>query len=202
LTLSVAASSTSGRALTAEERREVAHAAAYLEQVVAAQKEIQEFVAARLTALAPNGCALVGPDVMAHMIGLAGGSLDELSRIPACNLQILGQNQVPQASSSSMSHRPPAPAVASRRTHEGVLASCDLVQQLPRALQHKALKVVAAKLALAIRCDLVASTSSHNNNINNNTNNTHGLAFRQQCQDAFHKWQEPDRAPVLKALPK
>jgi U4/U6 small nuclear ribonucleoprotein PRP31 len=194
LTLSVAASSTSGRALTADERRAVAEAASYLQQVIAAQSEIQEFVSARLTALAPNGCALVGPDVMAHMIGLAGGSLDELSKIPACNLQIVGQNHAGQPSSTA----------ASRRTHEGVLASCDLVQQLPRALQHKALKVVAAKLALAIRCDLVASASSSSSRQGNvgDSNDQHGRTFRQQCQETFHKWQEPDRAPVLKALPK
>lgn len=191
LTLTVAASTTSGRPFTSQQQRErVRQAATYLEQVLKVQAELQAFVAARLAILAPNCCALVGPDVTAKVLALGGGSLHELSRIPSSNLQILGQNlrganHGGQRSNLS-AHAPKA--------HEGVLAGCDLVQSLPRIYQHKALKMVAAKFALAVRCDMTLQGATDPV--------SSGLAFRRQLEEKFQKLLEPARAPTLKALPK
>jgi RNA processing factor Prp31 len=63
-------------------------------------------------------------------------------------------------------------------------------------MRSKALKLVAAKLALAIRCDFV--------NVDTGRPRTAdpGRAFREQIEQKFAQLQEPDKAPVLKALPK
>lgn len=53
------------------------------------KEAILKYIESRMVFLAPNLTALVTPPVAARMIGLAGG-LEELSKIPACNLQVLG----------------------------------------------------------------------------------------------------------------
>lgn len=73
---------------------------------------------------------------------------------------------------------------------------CELIQRCPKPMRRKALKVVAAKLALAIRCDFVNYESGRPRSARS------GLAFRQEIEQKFVKLREPDKAPVLKALPK
>jgi len=42
--------------------------------------------------IAPNTCAIVGSSITAKLISSAGG-IQELSRIPASNIQVLGQQK-------------------------------------------------------------------------------------------------------------
>jgi U4/U6 small nuclear ribonucleoprotein PRP31 len=100
-----------------------------------------------MESLAPSVCALVGPSTAAVLLGLAGG-IAELSKIPTCNLQVLGQVKQNAASRAGM-------LSSASKPHTGILAKCELVKSCPSYLQKKALKVVAAKLALAARCDFV-----------------------------------------------
>ena len=51
--------------------------------------EILRFVQSRMHALAPNTSTLLGADVTAKLMATAGG-LRALSRIPSCNLQVVG----------------------------------------------------------------------------------------------------------------
>ena len=188
ITISVAGSTTSGRPLTQDELATVEQAAAYMEELSQVQRELTLFVESRMESLAPGICALVGPTTAARILGLAGG-LAELSRIPACNLQVLGQvkqNAASRAGMSSMATKP----------HTGILAECDLVKSCPSYLQRKALKVVAAKLALAARFDFV------NVDTGRKRSDSAGLKFRQEIETKIASWQTPDKAPVLKALPK
>jgi U4/U6 small nuclear ribonucleoprotein PRP31 len=188
ITISVAGSTTSGRLLTTKELDQVDDAATYIEDIIKVQTELAEFVEHRMESLAPSVCALVGASTAARLIGLAGG-LAELTKIPACNLQVLGQVKQNAASRAGLS------SISTRR-HQGVLMDCDLVKQCPKHLQKKALKTVAAKLALAARCDFV----------NVNTGRTRsaqtGRHFRDEIETKLHKMLEPDKAPTLKALPK
>ena len=115
------------------------------------------------------------------------GSLAALSQIPASNLQVVGQ--VKQG-------RTTVGGTAQRAPHQGVLVESDIVQRCPKSLQQKALKLVASKLALAIRCDFVNFDSGRPRSAEA------GVAFRSQIEDKLNKLAEPDKAPVLKALPK
>lgn len=188
ITISVSSSTTAGRPLTPEELDAVDRAATYMEEISEVQQELTRFVESRMESLAPSVCAIIGPTIAAIMLGLAGG-LAELSRIPACNLQVLGQvkqNATSRAGFSSMNTKP----------HTGILAHCHLVKSVPSYLQKKTLKVVAAKLALATRCDFT------NVDTGRPRSDVAGRRFRDEIETKIAAWQTQDKAPVLKALPK
>jgi U4/U6 small nuclear ribonucleoprotein PRP31 len=188
ITISVAGSTTSGRLLTTRELEQVDDAATYIENIIQVQNELAEFVEQRMESLAPSICALVGAPTAARLIGLAGG-LAELTKIPACNLQVLGQVKQNAASRAGLS------SISTSR-HQGVLMDCDLVKQCPKHLQKKALKTVAAKLALSARCDFVNVDTGRTRSAQT------GRKFRDDIEAKFHKWLEPDKAQTLKSLPK
>lgn len=188
ITISVAASTTSGRPLTEDELTRLEQALQYVEDILQVQAELTQFVESRMESLAPSVCALVGPSTAAKLVGLAGG-LAELSKIPSCNLQVLGQVKQNSASRAGMSS-------ISTRPHQGILGECDLVTRTPKSLQRKTLKMAAAKLALAARCDFVNVDTGRIRSA------ATGRKFREEIESKIQKWQEPDQAPVLKALPK
>jgi U4/U6 small nuclear ribonucleoprotein PRP31 len=188
ITLSVAGSTTSGRLLTGSELETIGMIASYIEDIIKVQDKLTQFIERRMEGLAPSVCALIGSSVAARLVGLAGG-LAELSKIPACNLQVLGQvrqNSTSRAGLSAVHSKP----------HQGVLSECDLVKRCPQHLQKKALKTVAAKLALAARCDFVNVDTGRSRSA------ASGSLFRMEIEAKVEKWQEPDKAPTLKALPK
>ena len=188
LTVSVSASTAAGRLLLETELKTIDTIATYIEQIIQCQTQLTQFVQSHMEGLAPSVCALVGPIVAARLVGLAGG-LAELSKIPACNLQVLGQVRQNASSRAGLS-------AAHTKPHQGVLAECDLVHTCRKDLQRKALKVVAAKLALAARCDFV------NVDMGRPRSAASGNKFRDEIERKFETWQEPDKAPTLKALPK
>lgn len=192
ITISVAASTTSGMPLTQHQLTHVQQCADYMDDIYAIQKELTAFVESRMTALAPSMCALIGPSTAAKLVGLAGG-LGALSNIPACNVQVLGQIKHNATSKAGLAT---TSTITQAQHHVGVLAECDLVQSVPSYLQKKTLKVVAAKLVLAARCDFVNVDTGRKRSA------TSGIAFRQEILNKIQEWQAPHKAQVLKALPK
>lgn len=188
ITISVAGSTTSGRPLTDAELNQVDAAAAYMEELLVVQKELMAFVESSMESLCPSICALIGPSTAARLLGLAGG-LHELTKIPSCNLQVMGQVKHNSESRAGLSG-------ASLKQHVGLLAESDIVQSVPRQYQKKATKVVAAKLSLAARFDFVNVDTGRTRSAST------GLMLKAELLEKFEKWQEPDKAPVLKALPK
>jgi len=187
ITISVAGSTTLGRPLTDEELKLLDTRATYIENLLEIQTELVKFVEDSMESLAPSICALIGPSTAARLLGLAGG-LAEITKIPACNLQVMGQVKHSSSSRAGLSG-------ASTKQHVGILADCDLVQSVPKQLQKKALKAVAAKLALAARYDFVNVDTGRARSAQT------GRQFRQDLNEKFEKLQEPDKAQVLKALP-
>jgi U4/U6 small nuclear ribonucleoprotein PRP31 len=181
ITLTVSESTSDGRPLTDDEFQHVQEITTYMEEIIRVQSLLMDYIEKHMEGLAPSVCALIGPRVAAKLLAITG-DLAALSKIPSCNLQVLGQ--VKQSRATHSTH------------HEGVLMECDLVQRCPKPMRRKALKVVAAKLALAIRCDYVNYESGRPRSARS------GMAFRQEIEQKFVKLQEPDKAPVLKALPK
>lgn len=51
--------------------------------------KIFEYVESRMTFIAPNLSMIVGASTAAKLVGLAGG-LTRLSKMPACNVLVLG----------------------------------------------------------------------------------------------------------------
>lgn len=202
ITLSVASSTTSGVPLTQSQLDHVNQCIAYIEQVLDIKERLIHHVEQHMEYLAPNMVALIGPTLAARMVSTAGG-MAELCRIPSCNLQVLGQQKSTSASRAGLSTSIAAAASMSAATttrnvlkpHEGILAECDLYNAVQSHFQRKALKVIAAKLALCIRCDYVNLESGRAKT------KTSGLKFRSEIESKFVKWEEPDKAQVVKALP-
>jgi U4/U6 small nuclear ribonucleoprotein PRP31 len=208
ITISVAGSTTSGRTLSTEEWAIVQSSCLYMDRVESVQRELSTFLEQKMESLAPNVCAIVGPTLAARLLGLAGG-IGELANLPACNLQVLGQLKHSALSRAGLS-------TYHTRPHMGILAECDIIQRCPTHLQRRALKLVASKVVLAARCDYIhAETGRPHSTTTTTTTTTAGQPQPQQRQQAavaqqflreistkITKWDEPDKAPVIKALPK
>lgn len=188
ITISVAASTTSGRLLTGLELEAIDFSVTYIEKLLEIQQQLIIFVEYSMESLCPSICALIGSSLAARLLGLTGG-LQELTKIPSCNLQVLGQIKVNSESRAGFSS-------TNAKQHAGVLVDCELVQSISNAHRQKALKAVAGKLALAARYDFSNVDSGRPRNA------SVGVSYKDQLRVKFEKWQEPDRAPVLKALPK
>lgn len=180
ITISVAGSTTSGRQLDEKELERLREIGDVINCIKSHQEEMQAFVERRMKEWAPNTSALLGEALAAKLVG-AGGGLQELSKIPACNLQVIGQGTKGAASRH----------VGSSSQESSLLYQSELVCSCPSKFRRKAVKVVAAKVALAIRCDLASGKDSSS-----------GQTFRRSIEEKFQQWQTPDKAPVLKALPK
>lgn len=189
ITISVAGSTTSGRTLSTDEWALVESSCTYMDQVELAKKELTTFLEQQMESIAPNVSAIVGPTIAARLLGLAGG-IAELAKIPACNLQVLGQFKHSALSRAGLS-------TYHTRPHTGILAECDIIQRCPLHLQRKALKLVASKIVLAARCDYIQAETGR-------TTAAAGAAqqFLREISTKIAKWDEPDKAPVVKALPK
>jgi U4/U6 small nuclear ribonucleoprotein PRP31 len=188
ITISVAGSTTSGRPLSDEELTLVNASCQYLDELRSTQQELTTFVESKMELWAPNVCALIGPAIAAQLLASTGG-LSELSKIPACNLQLLGKNKSTSLSRGGM-------ATQARVQHAGYLMECDMVESMPNYLKLKAAKAVAGKLALAARADHV------NVECGRRRSSEVGDKFREELRTKFGKWEEPDKAQVVKALPK
>ena len=187
ITISVAGSTTNGRPLTDDEMERVLVACRYLDELKNTREELTLFVESRMERWAPNICALIGSSLAAKLLASTGG-LAELSKIPACNLQLLGKVKSTSAARGGLATH--------SRTHAGYLAECDLVAVMPNYLKMKAVKAVAGKLALVARTDHVNVESGRKRS------NEVGRKFHEELRSKFAKWEEPDKAQVVKALPK
>ena len=137
------------------------------------------FVESRMTSVAPNLSALVGPAIAAKLIGQAGG-LQKLAALPSTVLQILGsRKQRAQGMSTG------------GVMHGGYIGMCDIVQNTPPALRNKVLRLVAGKATLAVRVDGFADKQS----------GAVGRKFRDEIEVRSLKLQEPAPHKDIKALP-
>lgn len=212
ITISVAGSNTLGRVLTNSELLILDDCINYMDKVIDVIKEITLYVEYHVTTLAPNGCALLGSRVMARVIGAAGG-LIELSRIPACNLHVLGRATSTRTSISTLASSIIFCSGSSRKAegevgfirgknvqhtlHSGALAECDLYHSVPLHWKRKALKLIASKLALASRCDAFNVERRITNCVG-----SIGRRFRREIEEKVQSWDEPQKAPIIKALSK
>lgn len=180
MVVSVSASTTPGSPLSEDKLGECFRGCDEILRLEDDRKMLLQFVESRMNKIAPNLCALIGSNVAALLVGLAGG-LIALSKIPSCNVQVMGQEHKNLAGLSS----------ASASLHTGVLNICSLVQECPPALRKKALKIVAGKVALAARIDCYQ----------NDFDATAGEKLRAEVEARLEKEQGPVTARTKKALP-
>lgn len=82
--------------------------------------KIYEYVESRMAFIAPNSSIIVGSSIAAKLMGIAGG-LTKLSKIPACNVLLLGQQKKSLSGFSQVAMLP----------HTGFVFYADIVQNTP-----------------------------------------------------------------------
>ncbi|MEW5309984.1 MAG: hypothetical protein WDW38_001821 [Sanguina aurantia] len=142
MVVTVTATTTSGKALSEENLQKTVAGAGMALELDEDKKTILEFVESRMHKIAPNLSAVVGTEVAAKLMGVAGGLL-ALSKIPACNVQVLGARRKNLVGMSSASVLP----------HQGFVSSCPMVLTTPPSWRRKAAKLMASKCTLMARMD-------------------------------------------------
>ncbi|XP_045211862.1 U4/U6 small nuclear ribonucleoprotein Prp31-like [Mercenaria mercenaria] len=180
MVVSVTASTTQGSLLTDDEMKIVEEACDMALELSEYKRRIHEYVESRMTYIAPNLSIIVGASTAAKIMGVAGG-LTNLSKMPACNIMLLGSQKKILAGFSSTVMQP----------HQGILYECDLIEKSPPDLKKKAARLVSGKCALAARVD-----SCHES-----VDGSIGDQFRADIEGKLDKLQEPPPVKKAKALP-
>uniref|UniRef100_A0A090XCP2 U4/U6 small nuclear ribonucleoprotein Prp31 n=1 Tax=Ixodes ricinus TaxID=34613 RepID=A0A090XCP2_IXORI len=110
MVVSVTASTTQGQLLSPEELATIFEACDMALDLNDFKLEIYSYVESRMSFIAPNLSAIVGASVAAKLMGVAGG-LTNLSKMPACNVLVLGSQKRTLSGFSSTAVTPPAKQV-------------------------------------------------------------------------------------------
>lgn len=181
MVVSVTASTTQGQLLTDDEKDAICEACDMALALNNCKLKIYEYVESRMAFIAPNLSIIVGASTAAKIMGVAGG-LTKLSKMPSCNLLVLGSKKTTLSGFSQNAVLP----------HTGFIYYSEIVQVAPVELRRKAARLVASKSMLAARVDAAhESTDGHI-----------GQAFRNEIEKKLDKLQEPPPVKFIKPLPK
>ncbi|KAL1920468.1 uncharacterized protein VTP21DRAFT_845 [Calcarisporiella thermophila] len=178
--VSVTATTTNGIPLSEEQLKIVIEACDMLLALDAAKQMIMEYVASRMSLIAPNLTAVVGSTTAARLLGAAGG-LTALTKMPACNVQVLGAQKKVSTGFSSVT----------MKQHAGFIYYSEICMQAPPDLRMKMQKMLAAKCVLAARIDRVHESK----------NGAQGRKMREDIEQKLEKLTEPPPKKDVKALP-
>ena len=184
MVVSVTGSTTNGQPLAPEVLEATLQACDRALLLDDAKRRVLRFVESRMAFIAPNLSAVVGTQVAAQLMGIAGG-LAVLSRMPACNVQVLGAKRKATNGFST------ATAVRAGDMHAGFIFGCDIIQQTPPALRTKACRLIGSKCTLMARMDAFGEDPAGHA----------GQEMRAAVVKKIKKWQEPPPAKLVKPLP-
>ncbi|KAJ3220355.1 U4/U6 small nuclear ribonucleoprotein Prp31 [Dinochytrium kinnereticum] len=170
--VTVTATTTSGRQLTDEELSAVMEACDAALSLDSIKRTILEYIESRMTFIAPNLSAILGSSTAAKLMGVAGG-LTNLSKIPSCNLQVLGKAN--KGLTGGMV------AAKGQEKHAGFIFFSDFVQSFPKDYRVKACRMISAKCTLAARVDRERESSDGST----------GRRMREEIEKKLEKLQEP-----------
>lgn len=180
MVVSVTASTTQGEELSKDGMAKVVEACDMAVDLDNAKSQIYSYVESRMTFIAPNLSIIVGASTAAKLMGIAGG-LTNLSKMPACNVLILGSQKRTLSGFSTTAIMP----------HTGFIYYSDVVQKTPPDLRRKAARLVAAKCTLAGRVD----------SFHESQDGAVGDSLRAEIDEKLDKLQEPPPVKQVKALP-
>lgn len=180
MVITVTASTTAGQTLTDAEWKLTEEACDMALDLDAARRKIMNYVESRMTVIAPNLSNVIGTSTAAKLLTAAGG-LTAFCKIPACNVQVLGNNKKTNTGFSA----------AHMERHTGYIYYSDLVNSAPQDLRRKLVKIISAKAVLAARID-----ASHQS-----PNGEQGQKMRDEIDAKIDKLQEAPSFKVVKALP-
>ncbi|XP_011311945.1 U4/U6 small nuclear ribonucleoprotein Prp31 [Fopius arisanus] len=181
MVVSVTASTTQGQLLSDDEKNAICEACDMAVELNNCKLRIFEYVESRMAFIAPNLSVIIGASTAAKIMGVAGG-LSKLSKMPACNVLVLGSHKTTLTGFSQTAALP----------HTGFIYYSDIVQDTPPDLRRKAARLVAAKSVLAARVDACHES----------TDAQIGRSLREEIEKKLDKLQEPPPVKFIKPLPK
>ena len=179
MVVSVTASTTQGQEMTKEELNYVVEACNMAIDLMKYKENIYEYVESRMSFIAPNLSIIVGASTAAKLMGVAGG-LTNLSKMPACNVLVLGAQKKTLSGFSSTVILP----------HTGFIYYSPIVQNTPTDLRRKAARLVSSKCALAARVDAFHESGG----------GTIGEKLKGEIDEKLDKLQEPPPVKAIKPL--
>ena len=180
MVVSVTASTTQGIILSDEDLASVMDGCDMAIDLNKSKMEIFEYVESRMAFIAPNLTIIVGATTAAKLMGTAGG-LTNLSKMPACNVLLLGSQKKTLSGFSSTNILP----------HTGFIYNCELIQKMPPEMRRKSSRIAAAKVALAARVD----------SFHESVDGAVGDRLRGEVDQKFEKMVEPPPVKFSKPLP-
>ncbi|KAF2279461.1 Nop domain-containing protein [Westerdykella ornata] len=180
MVVTVEATRAIGRDLTTTELDAILEACTLLLKLDQAKRVLTQFVQSRMNVFAPNLTALIGSETAAQFIGFTGG-LTGLAKTPACNIPPLGSNK---ASGLGFSTN-----VGIRQ--QGYLYHSPIIRTVRQDLKKQAMRIVAAKVILAARIDMVHQSPD----------GSMGQQLRAECERRLDKLTEPPKNKGVRALP-
>ncbi|KAJ3414570.1 U4/U6 small nuclear ribonucleoprotein Prp31 [Chytridiales sp. JEL 0842] len=182
MSVTVISTTSNGRPLDDEELGIVMEACDMAIGLDEVKRTIFEYVESRMHFIAPNLCAILGPSTAAKLMVLAGG-LNALSKIPACNMTVLGKSAKSTDSGGIFAK--------GQMKHAGVIYYSDVVQAVSQEYRNKATRMIAAKCCLAARIDRARESQD----------GSAGYSMRSDIVKKLEKAQEPPPGKSTKALP-
>ncbi|KAL3434094.1 hypothetical protein BDV09DRAFT_170694 [Aspergillus tetrazonus] len=180
MVVAVEGTTTRGREMTEAELKVVMDTCERILKLDRERTALTQSIQANMNQIAPNLAALVGPETAAQFLNQTGG-LRELAKIPACNLGAQGSKRkdgLGFATNTSI-------------RSQGFLYNSELIQDIPNDLKRQAIRIVSAKMVLAVRADV--SKYSPDGSL--------GEDLKQQCFQRLEKLTEPPPNSGTKALP-
>ncbi|TPX54170.1 hypothetical protein SeMB42_g00406 [Synchytrium endobioticum] len=180
MVITVTATTSNGKPLLEDQLAVVLQACEMVTELEAGKRKILEYVESRMGFVAPNLSVLVGSATAAKLMGAAGG-LTALSKIPGCNIRVLGATKRVNTGLS----------ILGQQRHAGFLSQAEFILRLPTEYRAKAAKVFADKCALIARVDAARACPD----------GSQGRTVREEVDRKVEKLQEPPPGQSVKALP-
>ena len=137
-----AAKRSTGADLTERDIEELTKLASIIDNMYTLRRELTEYIGYIMKDVAPNVSALVGPVLGARLLSLAG-SLEQLAKMPASTIQVLGAEKA-LFRALRTGGKPPK---------HGVIFQYPEIHRAPKWQRGKIARALASKLAIAARTD-------------------------------------------------
>ena len=180
MTLSVALTGAISNALSMDEMNSILDGCKICLTFINFRKEAVNCIELFMEQLAPNVTMLVGTEIAANLVALAGGMIP-LSRVPACNVLLIGKKQKNLSGFSKINEI----------QHVGIIGQHILIQTTPKKYRQKAAKIFAGKLTLACRVD--CSRGSRNGDM--------GKKLLSDVERKIDSWQQMNKSKMHRPLP-
>ncbi|EAW07818.1 U4/U6-U5 snRNP complex subunit PRP31 [Aspergillus clavatus NRRL 1] len=180
MVVAVEGTTTRGREMTESELQAVLDTCERILKLDRERTALTQSIQSRMSQIAPNLAALIGPETAAQFLNQTGG-LRELAKIPACNLAAQGSKRTEGLGFATN--------IGIRS--QGFLYHSPIIEDIPNDLKKQAMRIVSAKMVLATRADV--SQYSPDGSL--------GEELKQQCYQRLEKLTEPAPNSGVKALP-